>query len=281
MDAAARAALEPPAVDGKVVTGWNGLAIGALARAGARLSDPALVESARWAADAVLEVNVRPDGTLVRASLDEIASRAAATLADYSQLASGLLARAVATGEPAYAIRARELVDACLDADGSVRVPGGGDPVLAEQGVGAPDAATDGDEPSGPAALADAAAELWLLGAGEPYRALAERIVLAHATEALPQPLAHGAMLRVAATLAVPPHQLVVVTADPADPLATAARGIRADVVVVADASRAAAWAEAGFSLFEAKTMQAGVATAYDCEAFVCRLPVTDAAQLG
>jgi uncharacterized protein YyaL (SSP411 family) len=106
-DAASRADVDPPAVDGKVVTGWNGLAIGALARAGARLDEPAWIEAARWAAEAVLGANVRPDGTLVRASLDEIASTASATLADYGQLASGLAALAVATGEVAYAERAR------------------------------------------------------------------------------------------------------------------------------------------------------------------------------
>lgn len=279
-DAASRTALDPPAVDGKVVTGWNGLAIGALARAGARLGDPPMIEAARWAADAVLETNLNPDGELVRASLDEIPSRARATLADYGQLAAGLTALAVATGEPAYAVRARELVYACVGDEGGLSVPGGGDPVLAEQGVAAPDAASDGDEPSGFAALADAAAALWLVGAGESYRALAERTVHRHSADALAQPLAHGALLRVATQLAVPPRQLVVVAPDRADPLATAARGIRADVVAIVDADQAAAWADAGFSLFEAKTTVGGAATAYDCRDFACRLPVTDAAQL-
>ncbi|GAA1967448.1 thioredoxin domain-containing protein [Microbacterium deminutum] len=279
-DADSRAELEPPAVDGKIVTGWNGLAIGALARAGALLDDPTMLEAARWAADAVLETNVAPDGSLVRASLDEIPSRARATLADYGQLASGLAAVAVATGELAYANRARGLVDACLDATGGIGVPGGSDPVLAEQGVGAPDAASDGDEPSGFAALAGAAASLWLLGAGESYRGLAERIVTAHAVDALAQPLAYGALLRVAAQLATPPRQIVVVSADSSDPLVTAARGIRADVVAIVDEEQAQAWSAAGFSLFEAKTRAGGVATAYDCRDFACRLPVTDMAGL-
>ncbi|HKP08147.1 MAG TPA: DUF255 domain-containing protein, partial [Microbacterium sp.] len=86
-DAAGRAGLEPPAVDGKVVSGWNGLAIGALARAGARRDEASWIEAARWAADAVIEMNVTPDGRLLRASLDEVPSRAHATLADHGQLA--------------------------------------------------------------------------------------------------------------------------------------------------------------------------------------------------
>ena len=107
--------LERPAVDGKVVTGWNGLAIGALARAGSRLDEPRWIEAARWAADAVIGANARADGLLVRASLDEIASTAAATLADYGQFASGLAALAAATGDVAYAERARDLVLACVE----------------------------------------------------------------------------------------------------------------------------------------------------------------------
>lgn len=279
-DAAGRAGLEPPAVDGKVVTAWNGLAIGALARAGARASEPAWTEAARWAADAVLQTNLDRDGRLVRASLDEIASRASATLADYGDLAAGLVALAVATGEVAYAVRARDLVAACVGADGSIGVPGGGDPVLSAQGVGAPDAASDADEPSGVAALADAACALWLVDGSEEHRALAEHLVGSHARAALTQPLAYGALLRVAAMLAVAPRQVVVVGPTAAGELAAAARGIPADVVAVVTPAQAQAWTDAGFSLFAEKSMRGDAATAYDCRDFACRLPVTDPADL-
>ncbi|QIG40158.1 thioredoxin domain-containing protein [Microbacterium sp. 4R-513] len=278
-DAAARRELEPPAVDGKVVTGWNGLAIGALARAGVRLGEAEWIEAARWAADAVLTTNVAPDGRLVRASLDEIPSRAPATIADHGQLAEGLVSLAVATGEPAYAVRARTLVEACVAEDGSLQAPAGIDPVLAARGVVAPDASSDGDEPSGVAAIAGAAAALWLLGGGEDDRALAERLVAAHAGAALAQPLAHSSLLRVAGLLATPPRQVVVV-GEPSDPLAEAACRLDADVVAVVTPAQAAAFADAGFGLFADKTQRDGLATAYDCRDFACRLPVTDPADL-
>ncbi|MET0812890.1 MAG: DUF255 domain-containing protein [Microbacterium sp.] len=271
-----RDGLTPPAVDGKVVTGWNGLAIGALARAGVRLAELGWIESARWAADAVIETNTSDDGTLVRASLDEIPSRAGATLADYGQFAGGLVALAVATGEVAYAARARELVDLCGDGV----APGGGDPVLSAQGVGAPDAASDGDEPSGVASLAEASLALWRLGAGEAYRALAERLVAANAAPALAQPLAHGALLRAAAQLAGAPRQVVVVSLDRGDPLVHAASRLDADVIAAVTPAQAAEWVAAGFELFTGKTLQGGRATAYDCRDFTCRLPTTDAAVL-
>ena len=278
-DAGARAGLEPPAVDGKVVTGWNGLAIGALARGGARLGEPEWIEAARWAADAVLTTNVTPQGRLVRASLDEIASRAPATLADHGQLADGLIALALATGEVAYAVRARALVAACVGDDGSLRTPAGIDPVLASQGVLAPDASSDGDEPSGVAAIAGAAAALWLLGSGEGDRGLAERLVAGHATAALAQPLAHGSLMRVAGLLTAAPRQIVVV-GEAAEPLAEAARARDADVIAVVTPEQVSAFAEAGFSLFADKTQRDGRATAYDCRDFACRLPVTDPAAL-
>ncbi|MBN9191904.1 MAG: thioredoxin domain-containing protein [Microbacterium sp. 71-23] len=278
-DAAARAALEPPDIDGKVVTGWNGMAIAALARAGRRRGEPRWIEAARWAADAVLEANVRGDGRLARASLDEVVSRAAATLEDYGLLAEGLAALAAATGEVAYADRARELVDGCLTGDGAPLPPGGGDPVLAARGIPSAPAASDGDHPSGPAAFAAAALSLWLLGAGERYREAAASVVRDHAAAALAEPLANGAMLRIAAQLAVPPRQVVVVGAGPdADALAAAAATLTADVFAVATAAQADAFADAGFTLFDGKAADGPLA--YDCRDFACRLPAAAPAEL-
>jgi uncharacterized protein YyaL (SSP411 family) len=40
------------------------------------------------------------------------------------------------------------------------------------------------------------------------------------------------------------------------------------------------AFAAAGFELYESRGMSRGLPTAYLCEDFVCRLPVTDLAEL-
>ncbi|WP_354002894.1 thioredoxin domain-containing protein [Microbacterium elymi] len=278
-DAAARAGLEPPAVDGKIVTGWNGMAIGALASAGVRLGDARLIEAAQWAADAVLATAVGEDGRLRRASLDEIISPATATLEDYGLLAGGLGRLAAATGEPVLAGAARDLVEQCLAAgaeDGRPSAPGGGDPVLAAHGLGTDGSAADTDHPSGPAALADAACLLWQLGAGDRFREAAASVVARHAAAALAEPLAHGA-LRVATQLITAPRQTVVVGAL-GDPLTRAAAARPADVLAVVTDDQAAALAAAGFTLFEGKV--GAVPTVYECRDFACRMPVTDLTSL-
>ncbi|WP_143753296.1 thioredoxin domain-containing protein, partial [Clavibacter michiganensis] len=165
LDAAGRAAEEPPAVDGKVLTGWNGLAIGALARAGRASGQGEWIEAARAAADMLLQEHVRSDGSLVRASIDGRVSPAVATLEDHGMLADGLLALALATGEVAYAMRARAIVDALIAAaDGDpqpgaagFRVPTGADPVLAGFGLDLASDPSEGAYPSGLTAAASAA----------------------------------------------------------------------------------------------------------------------------
>lgn len=266
-----RAGLEPPAVDGKVITGWNGLAIAALARAGAALGETEWVEAAASAAEAVGRVNTDSTGALVRASLDGVASAAVATTADVALFAEGLFALAVATGEAGWAVTARGLLERALA--GVER-----DPLLTEHGIAVAPDQTDGDLPSGAAALASAALTAWRLGAGNRYRQAATEQVRAHAASALAQPFAHGSLLRTAAGLIDGPRQIVVVTEDPTGALAVAARRADADVACVVTPRQARSFADAGFELFEGKG-GAGE-QAFDCRSFVCRLPVVDPAEL-
>jgi len=277
-DAEGRASLEPPATDGKVITGWNGLAIGALARAGIRLGDDRLLEAARWAADSVLESNVADDGRLLRASLDDIPSRAAGTAEDAGLLAAGLCALAAATGEVAYAVAAREVLQPFLPSVIERRSGDWADPVLRAQGAPHPPDSSDSDHPSGPSALAHGALALWLLGAGDEYREAAADIVRRHAARALADPLGHGSMLQAALLLTRAPRQVVVIAGN--TDMVTAARRVPSDVLAIVTEEQARAFADAGFSLFEGKTTVNGMPAAYDCRDFACRLPVTDPAEL-
>jgi len=276
LDAASRARLDPPPLDDKVLTGWNGLAIEGLSVAGTLLDRPDWIEAARRAADFLLENHV--GDSLVRASIDGVLSAAPATLEDHGMLASGLLHLAVATGEASYAVAARKLVDASLLAGDPFGVPGGGDPVLAAHGLVVPADETDGAHPSGLAAMASAADLLYLLTGHAPYRDAAARAMERVAGSASTRPVSLGAALEVMLGLATPVRQVVVVDDGRWSDVAARARrwsrpGGIAAVVTTEQASRFAAL---GFELFDGRSAVAGESTAYVCEGFVCRLPVTE-----
>ncbi|MFC4138935.1 MULTISPECIES: thioredoxin domain-containing protein [unclassified Microbacterium] len=259
---AARVGLEPPTVDGKVLTGWNGLAIGALARAGAVLGEPAWIAAAADAARFVLATNRDGEGALVRSSLDGVASAAVGTTADAGLLADGLFALALATGEASWATAALDVLNAPV-----VR-----DPVLLDQDVPVAGDDSDGDLPSGTSALAAASLTAWRLGAGSSYLDRATELVAGLTARALEHPFGYCALLRVAAGLASAPRQIVVVGA--VGELAEAAHRTDADVVAVVTPAQARTFADAGFELFREKDAVEGVA--YDCRDFVCRLPTGD-----
>ncbi|MBO0983433.1 thioredoxin domain-containing protein [Rathayibacter sp. SD072] len=275
-----RSGLEPPALDEKVVTGWNGLAIQALARAGRLLGRPEWLDAARRAADFLLSRHVVDGVLVVRASLDERVSTARPALEDLGMLAGGLLQLALAEGTPRYAQAARSLLDGALDAASGwppFALPGGGDPALAARGLLLAADPSEGAYPSGLSATARAAHELFLLTGERRYRDAAEAVVAAVAPGALGQPMGFGAVLALASALAAPVLQLVVVAPDDAslDGLATGARATDVGVLALVTDREAAAWAGAGFELFEGRTSRDGLPTAYACEAFVCALPTT------
>ena len=126
---AARERRPRPARDDKVVSGWNGLAVAALAEAGALLDRPDLLDAASAAARFLLETHARraPDGSarLVRASRDGVAGSAPGVLEDYAHVADGLLTLSAVTGDPVWFDAAGDLLETVLvhfaAADGGLR----------------------------------------------------------------------------------------------------------------------------------------------------------------
>ena len=278
LHAGARAAQVAPALDDKVLTGWNGLAIGALASAGARLGHP------HWIAAAVAAADLVATQPLVRARIGEATSSAKPTLEDFGMLAAGLVDVAIATGEVRFAVRARELVRESMAAAGTVAfgVPGGADPVLAAHGLALDVDPSEGAYPSGLSAMARAAARLSLLTGDRGMLDAATSAMAFVAPLAMQRPISFGAALGVMSHLAAPARQLVVVTEDPDGALASLARAWSAPgaIAIVVTPSQAIAFGSEGFELFEARGPKDGLATAYLCEDFVCALPVTTAAEL-
>jgi uncharacterized protein YyaL (SSP411 family) len=283
--ASAQDSQSAPALDEKVLTGWNGLAIGALARAGRLLRHPEWIESARWAADYLLENHVQLNGKLVRASVAEQKSDAAASLEDYGMLAGGLLELGIATGETVYFISARWLVDATLpaDVDDPFVLPEGGDPLLGAHGLAVAGDPSEGAYPSGPTSIAQACWRLYELGAGERYRQAAERTVRRVAPLALANPVSFGATLALAERLRRPLVQLVVVVPDAAadaSPFLDVLATLPTSLSIAVRQSAATELGLIGLELFEGRTALQSRATAYLCRDFVCRLPVHTAEEL-
>jgi uncharacterized protein YyaL (SSP411 family) len=270
-----------PALDAKVLTGWNGLAIEALALAGSLLQHPEWITAAAEAADYLLEHHV---GTrLARTSIDGQVSSASATLEDYGMLASALLQLAVSTGEARFAIAARELVDACLvdQAEPYFAVPGGADPVLSGMGLALETDPSEGAYPSGLSAIASASHRLWLLTANSRYRAAAYATMSSLSRLATERPISFGAALGVMTAVSADATQLVVVADGPSE-LADFARSWHrpGSIATVVTSEQARAFADAGFELYEGRVAQADSPTAYLCREFVCALPVHDVESL-
>jgi uncharacterized protein YyaL (SSP411 family) len=296
-DVAGRAELTPPALDEKVLSGWNGLAIGALAHAALVFDRDDWTDAACRAADHLLDLHVMGD-RLVRASIGDRTSPAPATLEDYGMLAGGLLQLALATGEPRYAVAGRALLDATMTAgapaspveptspvepvDTPFTVPGGADATLQAHGLAIAVDPSEGAYPSGMSACAHAALTLHELTGERRYREAAEAAASLVIAPALANPIAFGATLELVARLHGDGEQVVVVTSEGErdSGLLAAVRRRRAAVVAVVTDAAASALADAGFALFEGRTTIDGETTAYVCRDFVCRLPVTDAAAL-
>ncbi|HET9633547.1 MAG TPA: thioredoxin domain-containing protein [Terrabacter sp.] len=267
---AARADRPQPSRDDKVVTSWNGLAVSALAGAGAAFERPDWVEAARRCASHLLGVHLVA-GELRRASRAGAVGSARAVADDHGNLAEGLLVLHQVTGETTWLDAARHVLDAArafAADDGGFHDTASG----AESLYLRPRSAADNAEPAGQSALAGA---LVTLGAvtGD-ARALDDgaRATAAGLGLAVREPRFGGWSLAVAEALVAGPLQVAVVgRGEEADALERVARRSPSPGLVVVRGEPDAP----GSPLLADRPLVEGRAAAYVCRGMVCDLPAT------
>jgi uncharacterized protein YyaL (SSP411 family) len=280
---AARNRRPQPARDDKVVTGWNGLAITALAEAGAGLGHPEWVAAASASAELLLGLHL-VEGRLRRSSRDGVVGAAAAVLDDHACLAEGLLALHQATGEPRWLAAATELLDTALARFADPASAGSYFDTAddAESLLHRPRDLTDGATPSGSSALAGALLTASVLA--PPERAARYGEASAAAVTAVGalvgrHPRFAGNWLAVAEAALCGPLQVAVVGAadDPrrAELTRAARHAAPGGSVVLAGTPDAP-----GVPLLADRPLVSGGAGAYVCRGFVCDRPVTSEPEL-
>ncbi|WP_127130138.1 thioredoxin domain-containing protein [Georgenia sp. SYP-B2076] len=272
----ARAGRPQPGRDDKAVTSWNGLAIAALAEAGALLGEERYLAAARTCAAFVLGAHL-VDGRLRRASRQGVVGNAAAVADDHGNLAEGLLALHQATGEPRWLEAAKGVLETALahfaDAAGGFYDVAND----AERLVTRPRNGADNAEPAGQSALAGALLTYSALTGSPRHRAAADAAVAAAGTLARAEPRFAGWTLAVAEAALAGPLQVAVVGEDEAArELADAARASTSPGLVLTAGMPDAP----GVPLLADRPLVGGGSAAYVCRGFVCDRPVTDVADL-
>ncbi|WP_116245912.1 thioredoxin domain-containing protein [Nocardiopsis sp. FIRDI 009] len=268
-----------PDRDDKVVAAWNGLAVAALAEAGVLLERPDLVDAARTAADLVLDVHVR-DGRLMRTSRDGRVGTSAGVLEDYADMAEGLLTLHGVTGQARYVHEAGRLLDTILEhfGDGEGGFFDTADD--AERLFSRPQDPTDNVTPSGRSAAASALLTYAALTGSRRHRDAAEAALSPVSLLAEKAARFAGWGLATGEALLSGPRAVAVV-GDPGDPqvdvlVNTALRWAPLGTVL----SRGDGREDGGVPLLRERAAIDGRATAYVCEGFTCRLPVTSPEEL-
>ena len=274
--AEARAALlavrerrERPLRDDKVLADWNGLMIGALARAGAAFDEPGWIALAERAFTFVAAHMTAPDGRL-RHSWRLGRARHPASLDDYGAMMRAALLLEEATGERRY----REKVLGWLEIVERHYGDGTGGWFFAaddtERLIVRARTAADNPTPSGNGMMVEALARLWWLTGEDRYRQRAEAAVAAFAGEVARNIFPLSTLLNANALL----QEAVQVV------LAGDDGRLRRAVERVSLPNRVLALIDASEMLPDGhpaagKTAVDGRPTAYVCRGPVCSLPVT------
>ena len=260
-----------PARDDKVLADWNGLAIHALARAGAALGEPGWTAAARRAFDAV--TGTMSDGDRLFHSWRGGRARHAGMLEDYANMARAALALYETDREPRLLDLARRWV-AVLDE--RFRDDAGGGYFQSADDAGdvivRATSAADGATPPGNAVMLGVLATLAAVTGEDAWRRRADELIAAFGAQIARHPASACAFMNALEQTRDAP-QIVVVGDDTEDFV----RFIdmkslpgRALVVVADGEALPAGHPAAGKRRIEGKT------TAYVCRGQTCSPPVTD-----
>jgi uncharacterized protein len=283
----ARRARVPPLLDDKVLTSWNGLMIGAMAKGARILGDARYQRSAERAASFALGTLRRPDGGLFRTAR---AGRAhlPGYLEDYAFLADGLISLYESTGRFAsredpseYLVATKLLVERMLEdfsgEDGAFYSTAHDHEKLLVR----PREGHDGALPSPNAVAARVLARLAHLLDRREWQTLARAALAAHAPAMSRVPRAFATSLMALELCQEGAVELVVV-GEPGDP---ALEALLAEVskVYLPHAARAVvapgvARKDSTLALLRGKTLVHNAPALYVCRNYACSLPITDPA---
>jgi uncharacterized protein YyaL (SSP411 family) len=264
-----RARRVAPGLDDKRLTAWNALAIAAFAEAGELLRRPDLLDVARGAADFVLGSLRAPDGRLLR-TFNAGEAKLDAYLEDHAFLLEALLVLYEATFEERWFVAARSLADTLLERfhdperGGFFTTASDGQALVARRKD-----LEDAPIPSGGSSAARGLLRLGALTGEHRYVAAAEsHLVLLH--ELAPRhPTAFGHLLQALELHTAGPVLEVALVGDDVSELKSVVRErLRPHVVLAGGGGDAV-------PLLRDRPLVDGRPTAYVCQGFTCRQPVT------
>jgi uncharacterized protein YyaL (SSP411 family) len=289
----ARARRPRPDRDDKVLTAWNGMALRAFAQAARALGRDDYREIARRNADFLLR-ELRHDGgrtansPLLRTWKDGRAGSTIGYLEDYALLADGLLALYEATFEARWLLEARALADIMLARFWDDAIAGFYDTADDHEAlVVRPRDTGDNATPCGNSVAADVLLRLATIFDNPTYRERAEAVLGGMIPFMERYPTGFGRYLA-AAEFALATVKEIALVGDPeaSDTRAlieTIFRPFLPNKVVLLRAPPSSSHRPGDEEppalpspLLEGRTQIAGKATAYVCEHYACKLPVTE-----
>jgi uncharacterized protein YyaL (SSP411 family) len=274
-----------PHLDDKIITGWNGLMIGALARAGAILNKQAMVDAAKQAAKFIRSTLYNPaTGRLQRRYRDGEAAHTG-QLDDYAFLVSGLIDLYEVVQEPELLSWAMQLTTTSIQLFWDEKGGGFFDSVADERVPIRLKSDYDGAEPAANSMATMSLLRLGRLTANNKWLERAQQTLEAFSGRLNSYPQALPQMLCAVQQLRDKPEQVVI--AGPRGRKDT--RAMLAEVwrhfnpnrfVLLADGGDNQKMLAKMLPFMQTVTMNEDRATTYVCRDFTCKLSVTTVKEL-